>query len=482
MDGILLVDGPSPRPVAVCPLGIRYLAASAAAAGIPVRLLQLERGHGPHVAQALSAEVAAVRPALVGLPLYTETALRTYEIVRELGPCPGLIRVAGGPHATACPEEALAGGFDVVVLGEGEETLVDLFQAIRRGTELGNVKGLAYRDASGSMRRTAARKLPQDLDRLPSPEQAPNMEGCMNDRSAESSSALPASLVTSRGCPGRCSFCSSFVSGRRYRFHSVKRVIADMRALHERKATSTFLFHDDAFTAHRPRLLELCSHIADLPFAASWLCEARADQLDDERAKAMARAGCTTVIVGVESGDPAVLRRIRKGITLETAERGIRAIRGAGMRTQVNFMFGFPGETAAEIDNSLSFMERIAPLADGLSAMGIVIPYPGTRLYQQHHRWYGFTRWWLDEARMAALHASALCTGQARIQTCEDAVSLHGEMERTIIEAGLIRYSKDVLRAIDRCLAFKREHNLRALQRMMRIPEPGLGKGHLVPI
>jgi hypothetical protein len=239
-----------------------------------------------------------------------------------------------------------------------------------------------------------------------------------------------------------------------------------MRALHERQGTTAFFFHDDAFTAHRPRLLELCARMAELPFRASWLCEARADQLDDERARAMARAGCTTVIVGVESGDPGVLRRIRKGLSLATAERALCSVRDAGMRPHANFMLGFPDETEAELDNTLRFMQHIAPWVDSLGVAGIVIPYPGTRLYQQHHHSCGFTHWWLDQARMARLQAVVL--DGAGMQTREDVVALARALEHAVLDARLIPYSTDVREAIERCLEFRREHALQVLQSRSR--------------
>ncbi len=464
--GILLVNIGSPTRTGGPPLGMQYLAASALEAGIPVELLDLGSPPGAQGRDALSRAVARLRPSVVGLALYTETALRAYELVRELGPDRRQLRVAGGPHATACPDEALTRGFDAVVQGEGEETLVALFQAVQRGTDLGAVAGLAYRDPSGRLRRTAARALPLDLDRLPSPRRA----AALVDRSGYLRpgvrDALPASLVTSRGCPGRCTFCSSNVSGRRYRFHSPGRVLADMRDWNEREGATAFCFHDDAFTAHRRRLIELCARMADLPFPARWICEARADHLDRERLQAMADAGCTAVIVGIESGDAAVLARIGKGISLEAAERALRLIREAGMRPQVNFMLGFPGETAAELDHTLRFMQRIAPVTDGFSAMGIVTPYPNTRLYRQHHRAYGFTDWWLDETRMDALLAAAARAARSEVRTVEDVVALHGRMEHAVLDARLIDYPADVRAAIERCLAFRARHNLQELRRV----------------
>ncbi len=463
--GILLVNVASPTRTGGPPLGMQFLAASALEAGIPVEVLDLGSPFGPHGTEALRRTVARFRPTVVGFALYSETALRAYALVRELGPSRRRLRVAGGPHATACPAEALARGFDVVVRGEGEQTLVELFRAVRRGVDLGAVEGLACRDASGHLRLTAPRALPLDLDRLPSSRRAAGLVDRSSYLRAGVRDALPASLVTSRGCPGRCTFCSSIVSGRRYRYHSLKRVLSDMRDWNEREGATTFFFHDDAFTAHRRRLIELCAQMADLPFPAQWVCEARADHLDRGRVRAMAGAGCTTVIVGIESGDPAVLARIDKGISLEAAERALRLIREAGMRTQVNFMLGFPGETAAELDHTLGFMQRIAPLTDGFSAMGVVVPYPNTLLYEQHHRTYGFTEWWLDEARMKNLLATASRTARAGIESAEDVIALHRRMEHALLDARLIDYPRDVRAAIERCLAFRWQHNLQQLRR-----------------
>src|SRR5512140_3052401 len=142
--GILLVNVASPARTGSPPLGMQYLAASAMEAGIPVELLDLSSPFGAEGRDAFLRTVGRLRPQVIGLALYTETALWAYELVRELGPGRQRLRVAGGPHATACPEEALARGFDVVVRGEGEGTLVALFQAVQRGSDLGAVEGIAY--------------------------------------------------------------------------------------------------------------------------------------------------------------------------------------------------------------------------------------------------------------------------------------------------------------------------------------------------
>ncbi|MBN1946439.1 MAG: B12-binding domain-containing radical SAM protein [Bradymonadales bacterium] len=462
MAGVLLVTAPSPTPTAGPPLGLQYLSASLHRAKVEVTVMDLASPHGPRGSEALRRAIDDQRPEILGITLYTETALTAYRILEELGPRPQMIVAAGGPHATAVPEEALQHGFDLVVRGEGEQTLVELVAALRNKVDLSTVAGLTFRDPDGTIRSTPDRPRIAELDQLASPSTVHELFRRDWYVQPERPGALSASLITSRGCPGRCIFCSNFITGRRYRFHSTERVLQEMQDWQRWEGSATYFFHDDAFATHRARLLALCQGMERLPFRPHWLCETRADQIDVERATAMARAGCTAVIIGIESGDPVVLERIGKGITLDEAESALRVVKEAGLRTQANFMLGFPDETTKQLDNTLGFMQRIAGLVDGFSSMGIVVPYPGTPLYERYHQALGFTRWWLDRWRMDRLNVS----WNPEEMTSLDAVfELHRAMEEGVLQAGLVPYTPEVRAAIQRCLEFRRDHNRDRLTR-----------------
>ena len=456
---VLLVAPPSPIRTQGPPLMMMYLGAALRRAGKEVAVLDMASPYGPRRAGDLQASIERLDPTVLGMTLFTETTLAGYRLLEELGPAPlGQVRVAGGPHATAVPEEPLDRGFDVVVRGEGEQTLVELVEAMERGGSLESVQGLCWRDSGGVLHRTPDRARLRDLDELPRPLEAHDLFPREWYIPPYRSGSMHAAIITSRGCPGACTFCSNQVTGRSYRYHSPDRVLQEMQDWHRLEGACSFSFHDDAFTVQRERLRKLCRGMRDLEFSPLWWCEARADQVDAERAEAMARSGCSTVVLGAESGDPGVLDRIGKGITPQAVWDALLAARQAGLRTQLNFMFGFPDETEAELDRTLAFMQRVAALVDGFTPMGVVVPYPGTALYRGFHRQKGFSGWWLQEKRVRHLQVEVPVERMLGA-TVDDIIELHRSLEQGVLDAGLIPYKPEVRAAIQRCLEFRREHN-----------------------
>jgi sugar phosphate isomerase/epimerase len=132
-----------------------------------------------------------------------------------------------------------------------------------------------------------------------------------------------------------------------------------------------------------------------------WTCTAHPAHLDRDVLADMARAGCSGVDIGMESADPGMLLRIGKGVTVERVLDVLAWCKQLGIHTVVNLMFGWPDETDAELDATIAFLDRAAPLAGGFNARGVVVPYPGTQIYEQHHARFGFTGWWLREPPLA---------------------------------------------------------------------------------
>jgi len=454
---VLLINPPSPFSAASPPLGLSYLAASLLEGGHEVQVCDLAARFPPS-REDLVGLLEAWRPALVGVTLYTEVALATYDLVATL-PRGEALWVAGGVHATAQPAEPLRFGFAVTVRGEGALTLRELADLLDRGTSgpdlLPAVPGLSWRDSSGELRATADRPRLQDLDALPPPHRA----GALFPRRwylPDGVGSLAVSLLTSRGCAGRCTFCSNEVTGRQPRLHSPARVLAELLALRQREGQVTCSFHDDAFTADRPRLLQLCRLFREqLTPRPVWWCESRVDGFDAEIAGPMREAGCRAVAFGVESGDPGVLRRIGKQITPEQVLAAFAAARGAGLLTHANIMFGFPGETEEELGQTLRLMERLAPHTTSFGALGLLVPYPGTAIYRRHAVEYGFTEWWLDRPRVSRLNRPFLELEQG-LTTAEQWPALQQQLETALLDVDFFRYPDGVRRRIEEGLAFRR--------------------------
>jgi len=457
---VLLISPPG-VPTRVPLLNVLYLGASLRAAGIDVMALDLAAPFGPSGIEALAQSVKQWRPNIIGVTVCTETALKVYRLMAGLNLNRDVLRVAGGPHATAAPDEVLEYGFDVAVRGEGERTLVELCGSGESGTGIDAIEGISWRDGDGQVHHNQDRQRVIDLDDLPSPVDVLDLtprDWYLGEKSPEK---LVPALFTSRGCPGQCTFCANSIHGRSFRYHSVERVLSEIQTWREHEQTLAFNLCDAAFSVNRRRLLELCRGMESLPFRPAWWCEVRADQLDFEVATAMSMAGCHSLLIGAESGDPAVLERLKKGIGLEAIVKALEVCKQAGIHTEVSFMLGLPDETVGELENTLRFMKEIAPLVGLFRPMGIVMPYPGTELYEQHHDRLGFTDWWLDEDRFGDKNGGD--DGTPGCRSFRDLVAMHARIEQSLLDLRVIPYSDSVLDAIQACLTFRREHNLKNL-------------------
>jgi anaerobic magnesium-protoporphyrin IX monomethyl ester cyclase len=396
MARVFLVNPPSPEPVRTPLLSFCHLAASLRAGGHEVALHDASAPHAPRTHGEIAARITAFAPDLVGLHLKTLHVQPAYALADVLAP--HFTLVAGGPHATIMPDEPFGRGFRYVIRGEGEEALVELADVIDGKRAPGEVAGLSWIDR-GFARHNATRPFLAELDRLAPPLSAldlfdqswygkPLMEGGM---------MAPAGILSSRGCPQACTFCSNDVTGRKFRYRSAESVAAEVALLRERFGLHGFSFFDDSFAVGRRRVRELCDAIVGTGAPVWWTCTAHPAHLDRDVLADMKRAGCAGVDIGMESADPGMLLRIGKGVTVERVLDVLAWARELGIHTVVNLMFGWPDETDAELDATIAFMDRAAPIAGGFNARGVVVPYPGTAIYDDNHERFGFTGWWLRE-------------------------------------------------------------------------------------
>jgi radical SAM superfamily enzyme YgiQ (UPF0313 family) len=447
---VLLINPPAPDRLGAPLLSQQYLAAALARHGCEVRVIDAAARRFEHDVDWIAEEVERFAPHLLGVSLNTRSARQAYRLVDRLaGPARQL--VAGGPHATACPKEPLAHGFDVCVAGEAEETIVCLIDALELGRSLEEVSGIYYRAADGELHATRPRAPPADLDALASPLLVRDLFD-PKWYAADGTVAAPGGILTSRGCPARCSFCANYVKGRDFRYRSACNVLEELRLAHRLCGATFFPCWDDALTAHPARLLELCATLeSHIDFDLSWSAIARADQVTPELLHAMRRAGLQAINFGVESGDDQVLRQIGKGITTEQVVQALEWSKAEGLVTTANFMLGFPEETPAALQRTLHFMHRIAPMVDNFSTLGVVVPLPGTPLYEAHHAQYGFTDWWLREDYLPDDATPPIDDiRRFRAHYVDDAT----------LALDFFKYGAGARELIRECLRFKGEHNL----------------------
>jgi radical SAM superfamily enzyme YgiQ (UPF0313 family) len=360
------------------PLGISYVASSLREAGHEVQVLDctfLDRHTAMDRAMLAGAEVVGIYCMVTML----EDCLRFAGSLRAH--CQLL--VAGGPLPT-CDPALFAGQFDVVITGEGEATMVELLRAFEQGQDWATIPGLAWRERgreAGSeeeqIQFSSERPFEKELDRLPFPARdlLPNDEYIHYGRKKYGYAIT--TVMSTRGCPFRCEFCSNVVFGASFRERSAQSVVDEIEAV-LRLGYERISFADDVFTFKRQRVIEICREINCRGLRFKWECLGRVDSLDDATAREMKQAGCTRIYFGIESGDDRILKLMNKNITAEEARRAVEAAHRAGIQVGAFFILFYPGDTEETVLATLRYATRLP-----VDYLGLSMPYPlpGTALY-----------------------------------------------------------------------------------------------------
>ncbi|HET9482130.1 MAG TPA: radical SAM protein, partial [Candidatus Polarisedimenticolia bacterium] len=341
--------------------------------GFDCSLANLSRASWARIDALLRRE----KPDLVGVTLYTfnrHAGLRLAAMARRANP--RCTVVAGGPHATHVAGSILAHypAVSAVAVGEGEITMLEVARALWDGSDLSSVAGLVLRGPSGGAARTRPRAVVADLDSLPFP--APWYAGRHLDPEAESSF-----VITSRGCPARCTFCNTpDFWGTRMRFRSPESMVDEMRYLRDALGILHVSIRDDTFTVNKRRVIEFCRRLIDERLGILWNCQSRVNAIDEERLAWMRRAGCDHIQYGIESGSPRILKRLAKDITIDQIHQAAAATRRVGLTLSIYLISGVPGESREDFEATEELVERIRP-HDGLVAPLAI--FPGTSLYEE---------------------------------------------------------------------------------------------------
>lgn len=359
------------------PLGVLYLGAALREAGHRVQILDGD----PWLETDMLDRVCAFQPELVGLSFLTMTTTRAVDFARRLRErLPEATLVAGGAHATAEPLHTLeALGADAVIRGEGERTLVELAERLANGDPVDGLPGLLTRTAEGPPREAI-----EDLDALPYP--ARDLVDFDRYLSAPGlirgwASARHASVLASRGCRYRCTFCASHLQlGRTFRVRSIEDVLAELDQLVDRYRIRGVYWVDDIFTGDKGWVRAFSEALAARPYRLEWGCQSRVESVDSETLALMKAAGCVQVDYGVESGAKGVLRRMKKGTTWNSVVRAFDLTHEAGLRTGASFILGSPGETEEDVRDTLALAERIE---SDWTVFFFSTPYPGTELWHE---------------------------------------------------------------------------------------------------
>ncbi len=268
--------------------------------------------------------------------------------------------ILGGPEPASYAAEYLQAGADVVVEGEAEITLQELLPALRAGS-IGKISGIVHQQPDGSIARTRARQLIPDLDAQPWPDRERIDIGRYLKVWREHHGSGSVSVITARGCPYHCTWCSHSTFGKTHRRRSAKAVVDEVEWILDRYAPEMLWMADDVFTIHHGWLIEYAAEMQRRGLRIPFECITRADRLDARAAATLAALGCFRVWIGSESGSQRILDAMKRGVTVEQARHAVELCRSNGIQTGMFLMFGFEGEELPDIEATVEHVKACLP-------------------------------------------------------------------------------------------------------------------------
>ncbi len=372
------------------PLGLASIASYLEQEGIRTDIIDCYAQ--PDSDRLIRKYLVSYKPAFIGLSCTTSSFLdgvRLSVMAREL--IPGIKTVFGGPHVSALGERILEEyqDVDVIVVGEGEETLRELIGC--DGREMDTVPGLIFR-SDGEVFFSGHREQ-LELDSLPFPayEKLSGYPKIYSLPIFNYPRTPNTSCTSSRGCPYACSYCDRSVFRRTFRYNSAEYLYQHMLHLKQRFKIRHINFYDDQFTFKRERVEELMTMLIDRPLGMTFNCAVRAEHIDGELLALMKKAGCWMISLGIETGDANLLARHRQNADLEMLAEKIRLIKKNNIRTKGLLMMGLPGESEASIRKSMDYVFSL-PIDDFNLAK--FTPFPGSPLYRDIHNMGEFEEDW----------------------------------------------------------------------------------------
>ncbi len=392
---ILLINPPIrewSRPN-VLPLGLGYLAAVARNAGHEVEVMDINafRWDRQTVQEKLrAAEFDAVGiGAIVTVYKYVKWLI---EFLKSTAPDKKIM--VGGSVGTSIPHIIMGNTpADIVCIGEGEETFVDLLSALEGRRDLRTVAGIWFREADGNIRKNPARPPIKNLDEIPfpawdlfpmdiylkNPVGAPNRHKWSDGR-GEDAGGLSMNISATRGCPYQCIYCYHDFMGHGYRHRSPENVVEEIKYLRSRYGVPYVHFIDDEFCLNKKFVADFCALMTrTFRGTVTWGCTGRVNLMTESLIAAMAEAGCVLLCYGIESGSQRMLDVMKKGVRVEDAKAAVRLTQKHMGWADCSFMIGLPGENHETIRETVDFCKdlQLAP-----EVVFFATPYPGTELYR----------------------------------------------------------------------------------------------------
>lgn len=367
------------------PLGICYIAAVLRQNNISVSIIDAE-------AENLSYEQIIKRledTNFVGITSTTVAFHRSLKLAKKIKEFNKNIFIAiGGSHVSAMPEMTIKFNyFDVGVIGEGEYIILELIQKLSNKKSYDGIDGIIFRK-NGKIIKTKPRKPIENLDELPFPARDLLPDKNLYNPPPMNYLKKPVlSIITSRGCPNQCTFCDHGVFGYKFRGHSAKRIIEEIKMLIKDYNAKEISIVDDTFTVNKERVFEFCKLLKQNNIKIPWNARISENTVTKEMLNAMKEAGCWYIEIGIETGSPRVLKDIKKGTTLERIKNIVEYTNKLGFVIKGFFMLGHPTDTKESIEQTINFAKNI-PITDIVTT--IFTPFPSTESYLQTKKYGRF--------------------------------------------------------------------------------------------
>jgi radical SAM superfamily enzyme YgiQ (UPF0313 family) len=320
---------------------------------------------------------------VVGFTAMTPTIGAVMDMARQIKKAhPKKIIIVGGVHPTLLPTETLEAcpEIDFVIIGEGEQTIVSLLQALEPKGDFSSIPGIAYR-VEGKLFENVRSGQQIDLNSLPFPAYELLPIASYHPHPPHGRKLPYAILMTSRGCPYDCIFCSKPVFGSRFRAENADKVVDDIERLIKDYGIKEIGFFDDVFTLSMPRVASICDGIIKRRLKVNWFCGTRVNLVNADLLRDMKVAGCYSIAYGIESGNPEILAKTCKGVSTNQITEAVSLTQKAGIETIGYFMIGLPNETKQTAQDTIDFAKR---LKLDYAQFAITKPFMGSELYRIH--------------------------------------------------------------------------------------------------
>jgi radical SAM superfamily enzyme YgiQ (UPF0313 family) len=374
---ILLPPLASPSMSPSPPVGLAYLASILKSSGTQTETLMSDV-YGLDVDQTI-ALILEKKPDILACSVATPAFNNTVKIVTHVKQVLKNIQViAGGPHATLFPEDMISNGTDIVVRREGEQTIAEVVGYFNGEIAIADIDGISYR-LNNRIVHNQDRMPIKDLDQIPFP--AWEVFPIQKYESVFKKARLSLPVVTSRGCPGKCTFCYKGIFGSRIRMRSPQNIIKEIIQLINNFNIEEFSIIDDCFTISAKRTIEFCDLLMDKNITIAWSLPAgiRVDTVSEELFNKLKESGCYRVGFGIETGNSVIMKSIKKGITLEQVTRAISMCKEIGLECTGNFMIGNLGETVDTLNDTIRYAIKLDP---DYAQFTRAIPFPGSAMYK----------------------------------------------------------------------------------------------------